>query len=79
MLICADTQKIVGLHIVGNDAANLVHIGQVAMIAQMTIYQFAETVIFNFPTLAEGYKIAAFDAITQLEKRVCFLDDRFTA
>ncbi|MBC7661270.1 MAG: Si-specific NAD(P)(+) transhydrogenase [Chitinophagaceae bacterium] len=76
ILICADSQKILGLHIVGHDAANLVHIGQVAMITKMTIYEFAENVIFNFPTLAEGYKIAAFDAIAALEKRVCFLNDK---
>ncbi|MBC7531923.1 MAG: Si-specific NAD(P)(+) transhydrogenase [Oligoflexus sp.] len=76
ILICADTQKILGVHIVGHDAANLVHIGQVAMITKMKIYEFAENVIFNFPTLAEGYKIAAFDAILQLEKRVCFLDGK---
>lgn len=76
ILICADTQKILGVHIVGHDAANLVHIGQVAMITKMSIYEFAENVIFNFPTLAEGYKIAAFDAISQLEKRVCFLGDK---
>lgn len=73
IMICADSLKILGVHIVGHDAANLVHIGQVAMITKMTIYEFAENVIFNFPTLAEGYKIAAFDAITQIEKRACFL------
>ncbi len=73
MLICADTQKILGLHIVGGDAANLIHIGQVAMITKMSIHEFAENIIFNFPTLAEGYKIAAFDAISQLEKHDCFM------
>ncbi len=76
ILICAETHKILGLHIVGHDAANLVHIGQVAMITKMSIYEFAENVIFNFPTLAEGYKIAAYDAISQLEKRNCFLAEK---
>ncbi|MES2744426.1 MAG: Si-specific NAD(P)(+) transhydrogenase [Bdellovibrionota bacterium] len=79
MLVCADTLKILGVHIVGHDAANLVHIGQVAMITQMTLYDFGENVIFNFPTLAEGYKIAAFDAMTQIEKRACFLGDKHSA
>jgi hypothetical protein len=38
------------------------------MIAGMTIYQFAHSTIFNFPTLAEGFKIAAVNAMTELEK-----------
>jgi NAD(P) transhydrogenase len=79
VLVCADSLKILGVHIVGHDAANLVHIGQVAMITQMTLYDFSENVIFNFPTLAEGYKIAAFDAMTQIEKRACFLGSKHSA
>lgn len=79
VLVCADTLNILGLHIVGHDAANLVHVGQVAMMSKLTIYDFAENVIFNFPTLAEGYKIAAFDAIAQIEKRVCFIDSKYSA
>jgi len=68
IIVCQNTHKIIGVHIVGADAANLVHIGQVAMIAGMTIYQFAHSTIFNFPTLAEGFKIAAVNAMTELEK-----------
>ena len=67
IIVCQNTHKILGVHIVGADAANLVHIGQVAMIAGMTIHQFAHSIIFNFPTLAEGFKIAAVNAMTELE------------
>ncbi|MDQ3234597.1 MAG: FAD-dependent oxidoreductase, partial [Pseudobdellovibrionaceae bacterium] len=68
IIVCQNTHKIIGVHIVGADAANLIHIGQVGMIAGMTIHQFAHSTIFNFPTLAEGYKIAAFNAMAELEK-----------
>jgi NAD(P) transhydrogenase len=67
IIVCQKTHKIIGVHIVGADAANLIHIGQVAMIAGMTIHQFAHSTIFNFPTLAEGYKIASFHAMAELE------------
>jgi NAD(P) transhydrogenase len=68
ILVSQTTSKILGVHIVGADAANLIHIGQLCMIAGMTIQQFAHSTIFNFPTLAEGYKIASYDAMGELEK-----------
>jgi NAD(P) transhydrogenase len=67
IIVCQTTHKLIGVHIVGADAANLIHIGQVAMIAGMTLHQFAHSTIFNFPTLAEGYKIATFHAMAELE------------
>ncbi len=68
ILVSQVTHKLLGVHIVGADAANLIHIGQVSMIAGMTIHEFVNATIFNFPTLAEGYKIAAFNAMAELEK-----------
>ncbi|MCX6128645.1 MAG: FAD-dependent oxidoreductase [Proteobacteria bacterium] len=68
ILICTESSKFLGVHIVGADAANLIHIGQCCMITGMNIHDFVNSVIFNFPTLAEGYKIAAFNAIAQLEQ-----------
>lgn len=67
IIVCRNTHKIIGVHIVGADAANLIHIGQLGMIAGMTIHHFSHATIFNFPTLAEGYKIAAYNAIAELE------------
>lgn len=67
LLVSRETGRILGVHIFGADAANLVHIGQCCMLTGLSIYDFVNSIIFNFPTLAEGYKIAAFNAIAQLE------------
>lgn len=68
VLVCEKTHCILGVHIFGADAANLIHIGQCCMMAGMNIHDFVNSIIFNFPTLAEGYKIAAFSAIAQLDQ-----------
>ena len=57
-----DTLKVLGVHIIGEDATELVHIGQAVMTLGGTIDYFIETV-FNYPTLAECYKIAAFNGL----------------
>lgn len=67
LLVSRENGRILGVHIFGADAANLIHIGQCCMITGLSIYDFVNSIIFNFPTLAEGYKIAAFNAIAQLE------------
>lgn len=57
------TRRVVGVHIIGEGAAELVHVGQMAIIGNMS----AETLIsttFNFPTLAEAYRIAALDLVS---------------
>ena len=69
ILVCSSTRCIVGIHIVGADAANLIHIGQCCMLAQITIDQIMHDIIFNHPTLAEGYKVAASNAIKELANR----------
>lgn len=69
ILVSAETRCIVGIHIVGADAANLIHIGQCCMLAQITIDQIMHDIIFNHPTLAEGYKVAASNAIKELASR----------
>lgn len=60
-----DTRVLLGVHIIGTEAAELVHIGQTAMAFGGTIDYFVDTV-FNYPTLAECYKTAAFDGINRL-------------
>ena len=54
-------QRLVGVHIIGTSAAELVHVGQVALVAGWTIDDLIDNV-FNFPTFAEGYRIAALSA-----------------
>ncbi len=55
-------RKIVGVHIVGEGAAELVHTGQMAMLGGLEVDVFVENT-FNFPTLAEGYRVAALEIV----------------
>jgi len=65
LVVHAGTRRIVGVHVIGTSATELVHIGQVAMFFGATIEFFVENV-FNYPTLAEAYKVAAYNAYNQL-------------
>src|SRR5262249_28700674 len=69
LVVDRKTEKILGVHIVGDAAANLVHIGQAVMALDGDLGYFIRTV-FNYPTLAEAYKTAAFDAFNQLRGRL---------
>ncbi len=60
-----ETRELLGVHIIGEGAAELVHIGQAVLGMKGKIDYFVETV-FNYPTLAECYKTAAFDGINRL-------------
>jgi NAD(P) transhydrogenase len=62
-----DTRKVLGVHIIGEGAAELVHIGQAVMILNGTVDYFIDTV-FNYPTLAECYKAAAFNGLGRLNR-----------
>src|SRR5262245_12644350 len=60
-----DTRHLLGVHIIGAEAAELVHIGQAVLALGGKVDYFVDTV-FNYPTLAECYKTAAFDGINRL-------------
>lgn len=60
-----DTHELLGVHIIGEGASELVHIGQAVMAFGGKVEYFINTV-FNYPTLAECYKTAAFDGINRL-------------
>ena len=62
-----DTRKVLGVHIIGEGASELVHIGQAVMTLGGTVEYFIETV-FNYPTLAECYKTAAFNGLGRLSR-----------
>ena len=62
-----DTRKVLGVHIIGEGASELLHIGQAVMILGGKLDYFVETV-FNYPTLAECYKAAAFNGLNRLSK-----------
>lgn len=55
------TRRLLGVHIVGEGATELIHIGQAVLALKGTLEYFIENA-FNYPTLAEAYKIAALDA-----------------
>jgi NAD(P) transhydrogenase len=62
-----DTRKVLGVHIIGEEASELVHIGQAVMVLGGTVDYFIDTV-FNYPTLAECYKVAAFNGLGRLHR-----------
>ncbi|MGO9259750.1 MAG: Si-specific NAD(P)(+) transhydrogenase [Bryobacteraceae bacterium] len=62
-----ETREILGVHIIGEGASELLHIGQAVLIFKGTVDYFVETV-FNYPTLAECYKLAAFNGVNRLKR-----------
>jgi NAD(P) transhydrogenase len=62
-----ETKAVLGVHIIGEGAAELIHIGQAVIALGGTIDYFVDTV-FNYPTLAECYKAAAFNGLNKLTR-----------
>ena len=62
-----ESKEILGVHIIGEGAAELIHIGQAVLSLKGTVDYFVNTV-FNYPTLAECYKAAAFNGLNKLSK-----------
>lgn len=65
LLVGRKTHRVLGVHIVGEGACELIHIGMVFMHSLAPVQELAQ-VVYNYPTLAEGYKIAAFNALNKL-------------
>jgi NAD(P) transhydrogenase len=65
LLVSSDDRRLLGVHAFGTTATELVHIGQTVMGFGGTVDYLVEAV-FNYPTLAEGYKVAALDATNKL-------------
>lgn len=61
LIFSTETRRLLGVHIIGEGATELIHIGQAVLNLQGTIDFFIENT-FNYPTLAEAYKIAGLDA-----------------
>lgn len=68
LLFDRETLKLLGVHIIGERATEIIHIGQAVMAFGGTIEYFVDTVM-NFPTMAEAYKIAALNGINSLARR----------
>lgn len=60
-----ETLKLLGVHIVGENASELLHVGMMVMQFEGTINAFIDSV-FNFPTLGDAYKYAAYDGLGAL-------------
>ena len=65
LLVHSETRNLLGVHVFGTGATELVHIGQTVMGCGGTIDYLVDAV-FNYPTLAESYKVAALDAMNKM-------------
>lgn len=65
LLFDPENLRLLGVHAIGERAAEIIHIGQVVLAMQGTIEYFRDAV-FNYPTLAEAYKVAALDGFNKL-------------
>ena len=65
LLFHRETRKILGVHCIGATATEIIHIGQTVMAFDGTIEYFRDAV-FNYPTMAECYKVAAFDGLNKI-------------
>ena len=62
LLFSADEMKLLGVHVVGEQAAEIVHIGLTALMHKADVHLFLDT-CYNYPTLSEMYKYAAYEAL----------------
>jgi NAD(P) transhydrogenase len=67
LLINADTHRLEGVHLFGTAATELVHIGQTVMAAGLTVHHLVDAV-FNVPSFADAYRVAALDAANRLDE-----------
>ena len=65
LLVSPGDRSLLGVHVIGTGATDLVHIGQAVMGGAATI-DFLVTAVFNYPTFAESYKVAALDASNRI-------------
>jgi NAD(P) transhydrogenase len=65
LLVSTEDRRVLGVHVIGSGATDLVHIGQAVMGGEGTI-DFLLTAVFNYPTFAESYKVAALDAMNRI-------------
>jgi NAD(P) transhydrogenase len=68
LVVCAKTKKLLGVHVIGENATELVHIGQAVLHLEGSVDLFID-MVFNFPTLAETFKYAAYDCLGALARR----------
>ncbi len=67
LLVSPEDRRVLGVHVLGTGATDLVHIGQAVMAAGPGGLDFLVTAVFNYPTFAESYKVAALDADNRIK------------
>lgn len=65
LLFHRETRQVLGVHCIGDSATEIIHLGQAIMALGATIDYFRDTV-FNYPTMTEAYKVAAFNGLNKL-------------
>ena len=65
LLVDPETRRLLGVHVFGTGATEIVHLGQAVIAFDGTVDYLVEAV-FNYPTLAEAYKVAALDATNKI-------------
>jgi NAD(P) transhydrogenase len=73
LLVSPDDHSLLGVHVFGTGATELIHIGQAVMGCGGTVDYLVDAV-FNYPTLAESYKVAALDAMNKI-RQISMLSD----
>ncbi len=66
LIFSPETRKVLGVHIIGTGATELIHIGQAVMALEADVDYFVDSA-FNYPTLAECYRVAALNGINKLK------------
>lgn len=66
LLIHQETHALLGVHAIGTNATELIHIGQAVMAFKGTV-EYLVNAVFNYPTLAECYKVAALNGLNKLK------------
>jgi NAD(P) transhydrogenase len=75
LVVHPDGTRLLGVQIIGEGATELIHLGQMALIAGASVDAFVDN-IFNFPTLAEAYRVAALDVAAQKTRAVAAAERR---
>jgi len=66
LVVATEDRSLLGVHIIGTGAADLVHVGQ-ALLGRPQGVDFLVNAVFNYPTFAESYKVAALDALNNMQ------------
>jgi NAD(P) transhydrogenase len=72
LLVSSEDRRVLGVHVLGTGATDLVHIGQAVMASGSEGLDFLVTAVFNYPTFAESYKVAALDAMNRIRAMESF-------